>query len=122
VSGPDLDTYLRRATRGLIGARRRVVRQELHANIVQHALDLQMGGLEASDALARALNDFGPPERVSGGLTRVHTLPAVITALLLASGIGTVAYGLTLHDAGTAKTERTDTPRSEAAPNRTGSP
>lgn len=122
MSGPDLDTYLRRATRGLIGARRRAVRQELHANIVQHALDLQMGGLGASDALARALSDFGPPERLSGGLTRVHTLPAVLTALLLASGIGTVAYGLTLHDPRVNTTDRTDTPRSEAAPNRPEAP
>lgn len=97
----ELDRYLNHATRGLFGARRRAVREELHGNLVQHALDLQVSGLSPEDALRGALRDFGSPARVSQGLLRVHTLPMVVTGLLMASSIGTVALGVAVREAPT---------------------
>ena len=114
----ELDRYLNHATRGLFGARRRAVREELHGNLVQHALDLQVSGLSPEDALRGALRDFGSPARVSQGLLRVHTLPMVVTGLLMASSIGTVALGVAVRDAPTRPPDHcqaaphTDTPAS----------
>lgn len=95
----ELDRYLNHATRGLFGARRRAVREELHGNLVQHALDLQVSGLSPEDALRSALRDFGSPARVRQGLLRVHTLPMVVTGLLIASSVGTVALGVAVREA-----------------------
>ena len=94
----ELDRYLNQATRGLFGARRRAVREELHGNLVQHALDLQVSGLSPEEALHGALRAFGSPTRVRQGLLRVHTLPLVVTGLLMVSSVGTVALGVVVHE------------------------
>ncbi|GGO30016.1 permease prefix domain 1-containing protein [Deinococcus humi] len=94
----ELDRYLEQATRGLFGARRRAVREELHGNLVQHALDLQVSGLSPEEALQGALRAFGSPARVRQGLLRVHTLPLVVTGLLMVSSVGTVALGVAVRE------------------------
>lgn len=94
----DLDHYLNRATRGLFGRRREALRGELRGNITQHALDLQIGGLGPQEALERALRDFGPPGKVSLGMLRVYTLPVLLSGLLIASGLSTVALGVAVHE------------------------
>lgn len=92
----ELDRYLDRATRGLFGARRRAVREELRGNLIQQALDFQVSGLAPELALREALRVFGPPEPVSQGLRRVHTLP--LAGLLIASSLGTVALGVAVRE------------------------
>ena len=89
-----LEQYLNRATRGLWGQKRRDLRDELHGNLAQHALNLQLTGLSPDAALDQALVDFGPPDRVSVGMLRVYALPRLLIGLLVVSGLGTMAYGL----------------------------
>jgi len=100
----DLDQYLDRATRGLYGARRRTVREELHGNLVQQALDFQVSGFSPDEALCKALHAFGPPARVSRSLLQVHTLPLIVTGLLVASSLSTVALGVAVHEAASRQT------------------
>ena len=112
----ELDRYLNHATRGLFGARRRAVREELHGNLVQHALDLQVSGLSPEDALRGALRDFGSPARVSQGFLRVHTLPMIVTGLLMASSVGTVALGVAVREAPTRPPARCQAAQPTATP------
>lgn len=90
----DLDRYLWRACWGLAGKRRRAVENELRANIVQHALDLQVAGLSQPEALRQAVREFGSARRVNLALHRVHTLPAVLNSVLLTVSLSTAALGL----------------------------
>lgn len=112
----ELDRYLNHATRGLFGARRRAVREELHGNLVQHALDLQVSGLPPEDALRGALRAFGSPARVSQGFLRVHTLPVVVTGLLIASSVGTVALGVAVREAPARPSARCQAAQQAAPP------
>lgn len=90
---PDVERYLDRACRGLLGPRRADVRAELHANIVQCALDFQSGGLSEEEALRRALSEFGSPERANDGLLRVHLVPRILNGLLLIFALSSIGFG-----------------------------
>ncbi len=72
------DMYLRRATRGLWGRRRREVREELEAHLSERVLVHQIAGLAEADAVERALSELGRPQEVSVGMTRLYTLPTVV--------------------------------------------
>ncbi len=62
-----------KATRGLYGQERNIVREELRSNIEQLMLEYQEGDLHEV-ALARAINEFGNPKTISAGMTRVHSV------------------------------------------------
>lgn len=72
------EAYLRRATRGLWGRRRREVREELEAHLRERVMAHRIAGLREADAVERALAELGSPQEVSVGMTRLYTLPTVM--------------------------------------------
>ena len=82
----NLERYLSLATQGLFGQKRREVRDELRGNIREMELEYELGGLSEAEAIDRALLEFGPPEKVSVGMTKVYAIPSLIrnTALMAA--------------------------------------
>jgi hypothetical protein len=79
-----LETYLQRTTRGLPRAARDLVRAELGGNLEIRIRELQVQGLNANDAMARALEEIGAANFVQHGMLGVYAWPrAVRQALLL---------------------------------------
>lgn len=75
IPHPPLETYLRRATRGLWGEQRRLVRAELEGHFRLRVDELCLSGLSPAQAAARALEELGSPEAVGAGMRRVYLLP-----------------------------------------------
>ena len=96
VRGPRdaLEAYLDRACRGLWGARRDLVREELRANLLHGALDFEAAGAPPDEAVTRALRAFGSPARLAFALWRVHTWPRVAQTLLLLASLGSAGLGV----------------------------
>jgi hypothetical protein len=88
-----LERYLRLATWGLWGRRKREVRQELEGNIREMALENQISGLTPHEALEQALRAFGKPELVNAGMTRVYTMPILMRNTLLTAALGILSIG-----------------------------
>ncbi len=88
-----LTRYLRLATWGLWGRRKREVRQELEGNIREMALENQLSGLNAHEALEQALRAFGKPELVNAGMIRVYTMPILMRNTLLIAALGILSIG-----------------------------
>lgn len=80
----EAERYLRRATRGLWGRRRREVRDELEAHLHERVLTHRIAGLSEHDAVERALAELGSPGLVSAGMARLYTLPTVMGSSLAA--------------------------------------
>ena len=76
-SEPAVETYLRRATRGLWGKKRLEVREELAAHLQERVMAYRIGGLGETDAVERALSELGSPKEVSLGMARLYTLPTI---------------------------------------------
>lgn len=72
------EAYLRRATRGLWGRRRREVREELEAHLYERVMAHRIAGLSEVDATEKALAELGRPQEVSVGMARLYTLPTVM--------------------------------------------
>ena len=89
-----LERYLRLATWGLWGRKKLEVRRELEGNIQELALEFQMAGCPREEAILRALEEFGPPEKVSRGMNRVYALPHAIRSLVLAGVLASVTINL----------------------------
>ena len=89
-----LERYLRRATRGLWGQRRREVRAELEEHVLEQAWVYEREGLDTREALARALETLGEARALSAGLTRVHSGPALARGALLAVALAGGAVAL----------------------------
>ena len=77
-----VETYLRRATRGLWGKKRLEVREELAAHLHERVTAFRIGGLGEVDAVNKALSELGKPQEVSLGMARLYTLPTVISSSL----------------------------------------
>jgi hypothetical protein len=71
----ELETYLRRATRGLWGKKRLEVREELTQHVLEKAHGHEVGGLQREAAIARALTELGDPRAIRSGMIGVHTMP-----------------------------------------------
>ena len=98
-----LDTYLRRATRGVWGKKRLEVREELEAHLQERVLAHRIGGLGETDAVEKALAELGSPQEVSLGMAKLYTLPkvagsglifAALCVLTLVAWPHTVAQGV----------------------------
>ncbi len=88
------EQYLKRATRGLWGARRLQVRQELESHLFERTRQLMLMGLSEADAQRTVLRELGAPDAVSRGMAGVYTLSALTPALtltLLLGGAGLIA-------------------------------
>lgn len=84
----EAERYLRRATRGLWGRRRREVREELAAHLGERVTAYRIAGLSEHDATDRALTELGSPRVVSAGMARLYTLPTVMGSSLAAAVLG----------------------------------
>lgn len=97
----ELEHYLRRATRGLWGARRREVRAELEEHALERAWTYQLEGLDERSAIRRALEAMGEASHLNLGLAGVHTAPSLARAGLALSVIAVV--GLSVMPSGRAR-------------------
>ncbi len=88
------ERYLRRATRGLWGRRRREVREELKAHLHDRVMAYRIGGLGEAEAVERALLELGSPQEVSVGMTRLYTLPTVMGSSLALAAACVVVVAL----------------------------
>ena len=87
----QLSRYLRLATWGLPQKKKLEIQQELRGNIEILALEYQLQGNTTNQALDLALRDFGKPEHVCAGMTKVYTMPILtrkIGIALLLSSLG----------------------------------
>ncbi len=75
---PGVETYLRRATRGLWGKKRLEVREELEAHLQERVMAYRIGGLGETDAVKKALAELGKPQEVSLGMARLYTFPTLL--------------------------------------------
>jgi hypothetical protein len=90
-----IERYLNLATRGLWGQKKRDVRRELDGNIREMALEFQIAGLNETESIQRALQEFGAPQKVSVGMSNVYLIPSMIRKLALIgalSSLGVVAF------------------------------
>lgn len=72
---PSFEAYLRRATRGLWGKERRLVRAELEGHLHLRVDELCLSGLSPEQAALQALAELGSPEAVGAGMRGVYLLP-----------------------------------------------
>lgn len=79
----EAERYLRRATRGLWGRRRREVREELAAHLEGRVTAHRIAGLSEQGAVKKALAELGSPGMVSVGMARLYTLPTVMGSSLM---------------------------------------
>ncbi|GHF41076.1 hypothetical protein HNQ07_001521 [Deinococcus metalli] len=77
------ERYLRQATRGLWGQKKRDVMTELRGAIEDKIYRHRLWGLSESEAERAALRDLGNPVVIARDLTAVHTAPQVARMTLL---------------------------------------
>ncbi len=87
----DVEQYLKRATRGLWGRRRREVREELEAHISERITVHRIAGLSEKNAVERTLSEIGKPEEVNVGMAKIYTVPWVAGSGVFLATICTVA-------------------------------
>ena len=80
----NLETYLKRATRGIWGKRRTDAILELRGNIEARIWTLEHQGKTPTEALEIALHELGDARVVNGAMVRVHTWPGAMRNVLLA--------------------------------------
>ncbi len=82
------ERYIRRATWGLWGTKRREAQAELRGIIEDKLWRFKWLGLSDTQAEARALAELGQPDQIAAGLSRVHSLPLALQGALLAGMLG----------------------------------
>ncbi len=86
-----LETYLKTAIKGLYGRKKLEVRTEIEGNIKELALEYQISGLNQTQALEKAILEFGEARALSAAMVKVHTMPKMIKAIFLAGLISSAA-------------------------------
>jgi hypothetical protein len=89
-----LERYLSLATRGLWGHKKLEVRRELDGNIREMALEFQIAGINEHDSIQRALEEFGAPQKVSVGMSKVYLIPTMIRNVVLALTISSLTVSV----------------------------
>jgi len=79
----ELERYLKQATRGLYGAARKDVWNELEQDILERVRGSKAFGLSETQALNRALEQLGDPRAVSAGMASTYHFPVVFKGLAL---------------------------------------
>ena len=85
-----LERYLNLATRGLWGQKKRDVRRELEGNIREMALEFRIVGLNETESIQKALLEFGAPQKVSLGMSKIYTGPAILRNTFLTATIASL--------------------------------
>ena len=74
----EVEKYLKKATRGLWGSKKREVREELATHIEGRVQAHRIGGLDEETAVQRTLSELGKPAQVSSGMMTLHTTPSLV--------------------------------------------
>lgn len=85
--------YVRAATRGLWGRRRRELQTELNGHITIRIQELRLAGMSEAEAERQTLRELGAPTDVRTGMLSVHTLPALGKGSLVAIMAATLLIG-----------------------------
>ena len=94
AKNPALERYLNLATRGLWGRKKLEVRSELDGNIREMALEYRIAGLNETESIQRALEEFGTPQKVSVGMSKVYFIPSMIRNVVLALTISSLTVSV----------------------------
>ncbi|GGN43942.1 permease prefix domain 1-containing protein [Deinococcus daejeonensis] len=86
------EQFIRHATRGLWGQKKRDTALELRGAIEDKIYRHQLCGLDAADAERAALRDLGSPHAIARDLNRVHTAPTALRATLLLGVAGLLSF------------------------------
>lgn len=84
-----VDRYLKRATQGLWGEKKRDAQTELRGAIEDKVYRHRLLGLNETEAIAAALRDLGRPAAIARELSEVHSMPQVFKTMLFV-GVGTL--------------------------------
>jgi hypothetical protein len=79
----DTERFLRQATRGLWGQRKRDALTELRGAVEDKVYRHRLAGLNEADATLAALRDLGSPHAIARDLTRIHSGPGLLRTTLL---------------------------------------
>ncbi len=101
-----LERYLNLATRGLWRRKKLEVRRELDGNIREMALEYSIAGLNETESIQRALEEFGAPQKVSVGMSKVYTGPSILRNTFLTAIIASIC--ISGFNASRAEIESTD--------------
>jgi hypothetical protein len=89
-----LEMYLRRATRGLSGARKLEVRSELEEHVLELAWADQVRGVPQDKAILNALERLGSASNITRDMHRIYTLPLIARAGLIATVLAAFSFAL----------------------------
>lgn len=87
----EVERYIRRATHGLWGGRKRIVEQEVRGALEDRIWKHRVAGCDHAEATSRAIADLGDPRVIAGGMARVHALPVALQLTVLTALAGTLA-------------------------------
>lgn len=79
----EIDRFLKRATRGLWGQKKRDAQTELRSAVEDKIYRHRLSGLGESEAVRAALRDLGSPATIARDLNHVHTEPQIARMTLL---------------------------------------
>ena len=82
---PELERYLKAATRGLWGKKKLEVREELEAHILERAHKHELLGLEHQKALSNAIQELGNARIINHKMTEVYTMPTIRVGFLVSA-------------------------------------
>lgn len=88
----DVDRYLKRATRGLWGQKKRDIQAELRGAVEDKVYRCRLLGLDEAQAVASALRDLGSPAAVARELREVHTVPQTFKVLAFVGVAGLLGF------------------------------
>ena len=91
---PELEAYLRRATRGLCGGLKLEVRSELEEHVLELAWADQVRGVPQDKAILNALETLGSATSITRDMNRLYTLPLVARAAFVAAIFAAFAFTL----------------------------
>ena len=91
---PNVETYLKQATRGLWGRKRQEVKEELGAHIEGRINAHLIAGLDENTAVEQTLAELGQPAQVSAGMISLHSLPQLAGLGALATAILFLTFAL----------------------------
>lgn len=86
-----LEQYLKQASRGIWGRKKLEVMSELRGNIESRVWMLTQQGFSSSQALEMALEELGKPSEINAGMVKVHAMPKMFKALVVAAMLSSLA-------------------------------
>ncbi len=81
----DLEKYLKQASKGVWGKKKLEIISELRGSIESRIFMLEQQGHNNTEALKIALTEFGKPNEINAGLVKVHSMPKMFKAFVVAA-------------------------------------